>query len=547
MERELSDNLMGTGYEPAAGEEIYGADNPDVGSHGDSLSDTEAEKALLSLCLSNQKGLEQVVLKRVVKDSFADRRNALIFEAISNLYINSGKVDRITVMEELEKMGCINTAGGSTYLFAVANTNAVISNIESYIAIVLEKAKHREFVSFIDKMRKDALNPGNSVNDLVDIGISRLTELREDSDGVGFESLGVILRNAVREIHSMSKGNRTDGIFKSGFRGLDSMLGGFRAGTLNILAARPGMGKTALVINIAINVARMYGKPVNIFSLEMSKNEIGNRIIAANSSITAKQLQNATLSKQNEAELVKTLKELNDLPIYIDDASAVTPAKMMSACKDLKARGQLGLVIVDYLQLMSFAGNKNSNRQEEVAAISRSLKVMAKDLSVPVIALSQLSRGAEKRDDHTPMLSDLRDSGAIEQDADSVFFIDRPDYYKHNESEPKIIQDAKIYVAKNRHGELGNISLKWWAEKTLFFEENRRSDPVDPQSTGMQSKMSSSANYVYDDPDPTPPPPEDESDLPFTRDDGDGNSEPLNESNEDFFADSHSSFPEGFE
>ena len=227
------------------------------------------------------------------------------------------------------------------------------------------------------------------------------------------------------------------------------MLGGLRPGTLNIIAARPGMGKTALVINMATNIAQNYNKNVNIFSLEMSKSEIGNRIFASRTSTSAKTLQRAKIKREDELELGRAYKVLAPLPIYIDDNSNVNPVTMLAKCKELKAEGRLGLVILDYLQLMTMPGKgNNSSRQQEISDISRSLKIMAKELNVPVIALSQLSRGSEKRDDHTPMLSDLRDSGAIEQDADSVLFIDRNDYYRKGEemkSEP--VTEAKIIIA----------------------------------------------------------------------------------------------------
>ena len=270
----------------------------------------------------------------------------------------------------------------------------------------------------------------------------------------------------------------------------------------------------------------------------MSKSEIGNRILASRAKVTAKELQKATLTPEKEQELAKVFGELAGLPIYIDDNSDVSPVTMLSRCKDLKAKGMLGLVIVDYLQLMTIPGRAGSSRQQEISDISRSLKILAKDLGVPVIALSQLSRGSEKRDDHTPMLSDLRDSGAIEQDADSVIFIDRADYYKKDEV-PEI-QDAKLIIAKNRHGETGKVHVKWWGAKTLFMDIPRDSDPVDPTTTGTQSSytrtttpQASASDYNLEDEEP-PFAPISEDDIP------------VNDENEEFFADSNDSFPDGF-
>ncbi|MBR5740876.1 MAG: replicative DNA helicase [Clostridiales bacterium] len=521
-ERELKDNLA-TGP----------AERPSVPLH-----DVETEKALLSLCIRNKEALDSAVGKRIVKENFSDKRNALIFEAITKLYMNNGSIDRFNVCEQLEKMGAINSAGGTEYVFAVANTASVASNADSYIESIREKSSMRQVVNTLKDLEKKASSGTNDVNDIIDLAVSRLTPIRENNDGVGFEGLNAILKRNINEIHAISSGKEKVNSVKTGFRGLDAMLGGFRPGTLNIIAARPGMGKTALVINIATNVAVHRNYNVNIFSLEMSKSEIGNRILASRASTTAKELQRAKISPEKEQELAKVFGELSGLPIYIDDNSDVSPVTMLSKCKDLKAKGMLGLVIVDYLQLMTMPGRANSSRQQEISDISRSLKVLAKDMGVPVIALSQLSRGSEKRDDHTPMLSDLRDSGAIEQDADSVIFIDRADYYKKDEV-PEI-QDAKLIVAKNRHGETGKVHVKWWGAKTLFFEENRKYDPVDPTTTGQQSSYTrttsseaSASDYNFEDEEPPFAPVSDED-------------VPVNEENEDFFADSNDSFPDGF-
>ncbi|MCQ2532472.1 MAG: replicative DNA helicase [Saccharofermentans sp.] len=508
------------------------------------IKDLETEKALLALCIGKKEGLDKVVLNRIVKEDFADPRHSLIFETISELYVENGKIDRFNICNALESKGKLMAAGGNAYVFSVANTDGVMSNIDSYISIIREKSRMRSFVNTLSDLTKKAMSGRNSVNDLVDSGVGKFTEMRENDEGTGFEQLNSILRHNIEEIHNLSQNTGGIKAIKSGFRGLDNMLGGFRPGTLNIVAARPGMGKTALVINIAVNVASHRHYPVNIFSLEMSKSEIGNRILASRSNVSGKQLQRAKVSPDEEKELWKSVKELSDLPIFVDDTSTVTPGSMRSKCKELKNKGDLGLVIVDYLQLMSYGERANSSRQQEVSDISRSLKVLAKELEVPIIALSQLSRGTEKRgEDHTPMLSDLRDSGAIEQDADSVLFIDRPDYYKKDAEDIKPIQDAKLIVAKNRHGETGSAPVKWWGAKTLFFEEDRRYDPQDPQATGTQSKMSSSANYSYEAPDDgsnTPPPEQPpfdmrEDDIP-----------PENPDNESFFEDSNSDFPEGF-
>lgn len=567
MERELTDNLAPSDI-PEAPVEIqdsipmpeppvpqFQGDAMDIpkddfvefadNSGEKAIKDLDTERALLALCMNKKEGLDAVVLNRIVKEDFADPRHAIIFETISELYINGGKIDRFTLRSHLESKGKLNAAGDSSYLFNVANADGVMSNIDSYIQIIREKSRMRDFVNTLNSLTTKAMSGRSTVNDLVDAGVGKFTEMRGQDDGTGFEDIHSILRKNIEALHEASTNKDGQKAIKSGFRGLDSKLGGFRPGTLNIVAARPGMGKTALVINIAVNVAFARHYPVNIFSLEMSKSEIGNRILACRSNVTGKELQRAKVTAEQEKELWNTVKQLSDLPIYVDDASTVTPGSMRSKCKDLKAKGQLGLIIVDYLQLMSYGERANSSRQQEVSDISRSLKVLAKELEVPVIALSQLSRGSEKRgEDHTPMLSDLRDSGAIEQDADAVVFIDRADYYKKDEEAPKAIQDAKLIVAKNRHGETGNVPVKWWGARTLFFESDKRYDPQDPQATGTQSKMSSSANYSYESPEEQMAEPAPAEEPPFDMREDD--IPPENPDNEEFFADSNAGFPDDF-
>lgn len=546
MDRNLSDNLV---------------ENSNPENEAAVLFDNETEKALLCLCMRSKEALNEVVGKTIIADDFADTRHYHIYKAIMDLYLNGGNIDRFTVYEKAESMGKLQAAGGTEYIFSVANYVAVLSNLDSYIDIVKEKSNLRRVVNTLNDLQKKANTKGVSANDIVAIGVNRLSELRTGEKEEGFEPLGAILKKNINKIAKLAGGGEDDA-FKSYFRKLDAMTGGFRGGTLNILAARPGMGKTALVINIATNIATNAHRPVCIFSLEMSKEEIGNRILASRSQYSAKQLQRAGkgFKPEDVKSIVDAFKGLSDLPIYIDDNSMVDPAAMLSKCKELKMKGQLGLVIVDYLQLMNLPdAGANSSRQNEIAAISRSLKILAKELDVPVIALSQLSRGSEKREDHTPMLSDLRDSGAIEQDADCVLFISRSAYYKKGEAAPEI-EDADIIVAKNRHGETGPVRVKWWGAKTLFFEEDRKYDPQDPATTGMQSSSSytrtqttgsAASDYSFEETPSTPAPdvPSDiPEDIPFDADNlGEPIPPPENSENDAFFGGvTNSDFPDGF-
>lgn len=537
MERNLDDNLVEN-------------NNPAVSS----THDSETEKAVLSLCLRSKDALNDVIISRIGSDDFSDTRHQLIFTAMNDLLMDSQEIDRFTVFEKLEALGKLGAAGGSEYIFQIANGVSVLSSLPTYISILKEKSAKRKLVSTFDEMKSKALRKDSSANDIVAMSVTRLSDLRDSSEDSDFEALSDILKKNINKIVAVA-GGETEDTYKSYFRKLDAMTGGFRPGTLNILAARPGMGKTALVINIATNVACNAKRPVNIFSLEMSKSEIGNRILATRTDYSAKQLQRASIKLEDTKKLAASYKDLAQLPIYIDDTSDVNPVSMLSKCKELKSQGKLGLVIVDYLQLMSMPDlGKNSSRQNEISAISRSLKILAKEMNVPVIALSQLSRGSERRDDHTPMLSDLRDSGAIEQDADCVMFINRNSYYKKGEAAPEI-DDADIIVAKNRHGEVGPVKVKWWGAKTLFFEEDRKYDPQDPEQSGLVKNESSytrtkpagaaASDYNFEDVSNAAPPAMDEP--PFDTDDAPPpEPPPENEDNAAFFDGASNDLPEGF-
>lgn len=522
-------------------------------------SDVESEKALLSLCLKNSSLLNDIVGKTLSKEDFFDVRNMLIYEAITEIYLNGESVDQFTVCNKLTSTGKLVKAGGNRYVMSLPEVFSIAANVNEYMGIVREKSILRQLAKAFDEFTRLSISSQSKANDIVDLAVGRLSNMREAPDGIGFEALSTILTRNLNQIYAVTSGKETIDAIPTGFRGIDYMLGGLRPGTLNIIAARPGMGKTALVINMATNIAQNYNKNVNIFSLEMSKSEIGNRIFASRTSTSAKTLQRAKIKREDELELGRAYKVLAPLPIYIDDNSNVNPVTMLAKCKELKAEGRLGLVILDYLQLMTMPGKgNNSSRQQEISDISRSLKIMAKELNVPVIALSQLSRGSEKRDDHTPMLSDLRDSGAIEQDADSVLFIDRNDYYRKGEemkSEP--VTEAKIIIAKNRHGETGTVKLKWMGARTLFFEEDRYSDPVEPAQSESQNIAKESAytrttsagaaasDYHFDvDREPSASY-VDIEEPPFDMNESD-NDEPINDENSEFFGgDTNTDFPEG--
>ena len=540
-DRELNDNLIGNDAKKNA-------------------FDIESEKALLSLCMKNSDVLDHVVSSRLFPEDFYDLRHQTLFLTISKLYEDSQTVDPYTIIKKLQSDGILQKAGGDSYVMGLTDTYAIPSNKDDYVKIIRDASARRKLIKTLDKIGALAKNGESSASDIADTAINELSQLRESNDEEGFEPLKDILKRTVNDIYSVSTGKTSRHVVKTGFNRLDAKLGGLRPGTFNILAARPGMGKTALAINIAVNAATIYNTPVCIFSLEMTKAELGNRIIASRTEFTAKDLQYANLSQDRILTLCRSIKDLNDLPIYVSDTSVANPASMISDCKRLKAEGKLGLVVVDYLQLMSLPDKQRSNmsRQAEVTEISRSLKVMAKELEVPIIALSQLSRGPESREDHTPMLSDLRDSGAIEQDADSVWFIDRDNYYDKDGDVPNE-QAARIIIAKNRHGSTGPIYLKWIGSKTLFMERPDKNEPQELPGTRppqKQDQQSASASYSYPEepaaPDMPPMPPADFDQVPPPDYEPEpvlpGEEAPLeNAANDDMFggADTSEDFPEG--
>lgn len=533
-----------------------------TGEQSPSYNAVEAEKAVLALCMRNREALESSVMKRLVAGDFLDKKHSLIFDAISELYVEGSQINRFTVCEKLTSKGNNDKAGGDQYVFTVANTQSVMSALDSYVDIVLKNCQSRKLLATLKELEQAAEKRENSVNDIVDLSIGKLSLLKTKEDTTGFESLGVILRRNLEELREASFGKGDRKVIKTGFSYLDQITGGFKPGTINIIAARPGMGKTALVLNIATNVAQFYSKTVAIFSLEMSKSEVANRILASTSHTNYKSIERANITREDEEDIVNTLSTISDFPIYIDEKTNTNPTDIMSKCQELEREHSLGLVIIDYLQLLTIPGKSNGNRQNEIAEISRSLKVLAKELKVPVIALSQLNRGTENREDgdHIPGLADIRDSGAIEQDADCVIFIHRPSYYtkKKDAAEKPKIEDAQLIVAKNRHGETDTAYVKWYGAKALFFEAPRKGDPEDPMGGSAYTRTvpsdASSADYNFEEPSDIPSapfpdvPPEDYGDPGPSEPQGYSDSEDSMDqsNNEAFFSDSHDDLPEGF-
>ncbi|MBR4404118.1 MAG: replicative DNA helicase [Clostridiales bacterium] len=522
----------------------------------DTNGEVDVEMALLALCMRRNSAILKVVENKIEEKDFSDARNRVIYGVITDMFLDNAQIDRITVFSELERRGLADKAGGQRYVYRVGDKTAVQTALDSYIEAIRERSDRAKLLKAVEDVKTKATDGKMRAAEAVDYAVSEISALRSAGETKGFEGMPDILKMTMTEIYKELKDDNVGGKVKVGFPKLDSMLGGLRPGSLNILAARPSMGKSALAINMAANVAANQN-PVAIFSLEMSKSEIASRLMSSFMNKPVSEIiYSHKMSEGDQKQIDRALKLLAEYPIFIDDNSDTNPITMKSKLTQLFAGpNKPRLVVIDYLQLMTMPGNGSKSRNEEVTAISRSLKLLAKEFNIPIIALSQLSRGAAQRDDHTPQLSDLRDSGAIEQDADTVMFIDRPDYYKKKDEEgsaegeeaPQTVNfkdkdDAKpayIYLSKNRHGRTGRDSVWWVPRKTMFIEHSDK-DPEEDSGSAYTRTVdgdTASQNYNFEsvttDEGPIPEPP-----MP-------GNDD-IPPENDDFFAQANDSFPDGF-
>lgn len=442
-------------------------------------NNVKAEQSVLGCAMSGLKPLAEItaILKT---DDFYRPDHRLIYDAICELYLSSKPVDIITVSDLLDSRNKLADIGGLSYVSTLPDQAPLIANAGHYADLVRQKSILRRLMTVMDEVTALCLEDGQEADLMLDIAAKRIYDIRENRDVTGFESIKDIMGRTVNELASIARGKAREHLVQTGFRSLDRSLGGLRPGALIIIAARPGMGKSALALNIAQKAATLYRVPAAVFSLEMSKEEIGNRMLSAQSQINSRALNTGELHPDDWDKISRALPFLYAAPIYIDDRSGTGVMEMMSKCRQLKIENKLGLVIIDYLQLMSSGGsNRTESRQQEISEISRSLKIMAKELNVPVIALSQLSRACEARQDKKPLLSDLRDSGAIEQDADVVMFLFREHYYD-TDHQPLEVEDAEVIIAKNRQGETGSIHLSWRPRFTMFYEKDEGRVPTEP-------------------------------------------------------------------
>lgn len=423
----------------------------------------DAEQSVLGAIFLAKDALE-TASEILQPDDFYKTAHQRIFAAMVDLYNKGEPVDIVTVTAELQDKKLLDEVGGVTYLTELSSAVPTAANIEYYAKIVLEKSGLRRIIKAATKIATDGYDADSS-QELLAVAEQRFSELNERGNrGNDFAPIRNILVEAYDMIYLLST-RKTDitGV-PSGYRDLDELTGGFQKSDLIILAARPSVGKTALGLNVAQNVAHA-GETVAVFSLEMAASQLVQRMICAEGLIDAQKLRVGGLEEDDWEKLTKAIGLLGNAPIYIDDTPGVTVHDIRTKCRKLKKQKGLGLILIDYLQLIY--SNSKANRQEQVSEISKALKNLARELEVPVIALSQLSRSVEQRQDKRPMLSDIRESGSIEQDADIVAFLYRDDYY-NKESEQKNI--VEVNIAKHRNGPTGTVELAFLKEFNKFVD-----------------------------------------------------------------------------
>lgn len=430
-------------------------------------SNKEAEMSVLGVSFIDN-SLVDKICEEVNSDMFFDEKNKFLFEAIEELHKNGIPVDIGMVKEELDKKKRLISVGGIEYISEVIDSVITSANLSYYIDILKEHATRRNLINAATEIITEAYEEQDvtTILDNAEKNILNVVKVRTVKD---FIPIHEILRRAQAKLEELAKSKKLITGLETGFYDFDRITTGFQPGELIILAARPGMGKTALALNMATYAAMTTEKAVAIFNLEMPAEQLVNRIISAQGGIDAYKLQTGQMQERDWKRYNEAMNSLAETNLYIEDNSGVTVAEIKAKCRRLANMPKgLGLVVIDYLQLVTTGNKRIESRQVEVSEISRSLKTMALELGVPVIALSQLSRSAEKRESNMPMLADLRESGSIEQDADMVLFINRKDYYEAKKDQREKIVPAELVIAKHRKGSLGTIDLLFELNMSAF-------------------------------------------------------------------------------
>tara|TARA_B110000459_G_C16621445_1_gene501947 strand:+ start:881 stop:2416 length:1536 start_codon:yes stop_codon:yes gene_type:complete len=478
----------------------------------------DLEEAVLG-ALMLEKDAVNAAIDILQPKSFYKETHQKIYSAIQHLFGKSEPVDILTVTHELKKRGELDLVGGPYYITQLTNRIASAANIEYHARIISEKYIQRELIRISTEIIHDAYDETTDVFSLLDKAEAELFKVAEGNINKSYESMSDLIRESIKQIEDAK--NQESGVIgvASGFTALDRITSGWQPSDLVIIAARPAMGKTSYVLSLARNAAVDFNMPVAFFSLEMSAVQLVTRLVSSESEISSEKLRSGDLRSDEIQQIQTKIGKLSEAPIFIDDSAGLSVFELRAKARRLKAQHGIQLLIIDYLQLMSGNGDNGGNREQEISMISRSLKSIAKELNIPVLALSQLSRAVETRGgDKRPQLSDLRESGSIEQDADMVQFITRPEYYGITEDEDGNSTQgmATIIIAKHRNGSVGDVNLKFVGHLAKFedfeqgnndfgeFDNNAMPLGEDFDAPTIPSKMNDSFDYGVDDDDDAP-------------------------------------------
>ncbi len=432
----------------------------------------DAEKSLLGAVLIDEETLADIS-EHVKPKDFYDKRHATIFAGMTRLYERHKPVDLLTLSDELKKKDELDVVGGSAYLTELTNYVPTAAHAEAYAEMVSLKAVRRRLIKASTTISELGYDEDNTTQELLEKAEAELFSVSDQSLKQDLVAIETILNDSFDRMEELHRNKGALRGVRTGYRDLDNMTAGLQRSDLIILAARPAMGKTTLVTNLAYNVATVAKQAVLFFSLEMSKEQLVDRMLADASGVDAWNIRTGNLSDEDFSKLSDAMGEMAEAPIFIDDTPGVSVLEMRTKARRIAHEQPIGLIIIDYLQLMQGSGKNDGNRVQEVSEISRGLKLIARELNVPVIALSQLSRSVESRSPQIPQLADLRESGSIEQDADIVMFIYREAYY-NPETERENITD--LIIAKHRNGPVGKVELYFHPERLRFMSLDKRHD-----------------------------------------------------------------------
>ena len=440
-------------------------DNPSSGGRIPP-QDTVAEKSLIGAMMISDAGMAEI-LTMLKPDDFYEKRHQEIFAAMMELYDRHQPIDLLTLTTELKARKQLKGVGGAPYLTELSNFVPAASHAKAYAEIIEKASIRRKLINAGTAIVNDAYEEDVPIDEMIGAAEKELFDVSNKVVKTDYTPMDELLADAMERIAELKKNKGALRGLKTGFHDLDKKTAGFQKGDLIIVGARPAMGKTTFAQNLSINIANINKKGVLFFSMEMAKNEIVDRLISDIADVDNWKMRTGNLSDEEFSRIGDALAEIDEIPIFIDDTSSMSIMELRNKARRAVHDHDIGIVIIDYLQLMSGSGRYRENRVQEVTEISRGLKILARELEIPVVALAQLSRNVTGRDDPRPVLSDLRESGSIEQDADLVMFLHRPDYYKKPEEEDTNI--TELLIRKHRHGAIGVVELYFDGAKSRFM------------------------------------------------------------------------------